>query len=575
MAKKGRFAKTRMTCYERCELTRTQLENDRASFHSQWQDLTDFILPGAYRRTLSEHNRGDRRNLKIIDSTATFSARTLSSGMHSGCSSPARPWFRLSTGDPDLDDLPAVKEWLHVVTQRMQSVFTRSNTYNALPTLYLDLGTFATAAMLVEEDDEATIRCTPLVLGSYLLGADAKGRVRVIVREIPMSVRQIIDQFGGDGEEPDWTKMSDAVKSAYDRGQLEQIRDVVHVVMPNDDAKPDMIDSKYKPFLSVYYEKGLALADRRLLEEKGYDEFPVLVPRWLVRGADVYGTDSPGMTAIGDVKQLQLGEKKSMQAIEKMITPPMKGPALMRNVAASLLPGGTTYTAESDKFTPAHEVRFDVDKLELKQQQARYRIQRAFFEDLFLMLQQTDGLRGAREITAREIEERHEEKLIVLGPVLERLNQDLFDPLIDRTFNIMLRQGMIPEPPEALAGVPLSVEYISILAQAQKSIALAGIDRFLNTILALVTAKPDVVDHVNFEQLLEEYATATGIPPRILQSSEAVAKIRDARAQVEQAAAQAATLKDAAAGAKALSETDTQQPSALSDILAMSGSGFA
>lgn len=564
----ARFGKA-LTRKQQCELLRAQLEAERSSFVSQWRDLADFILPGAYRATATEQNRGDRRNLKIVDSTATFSARTLSAGMMSGVTSPARPWFRLTTPDPDLAEDPLVQDWLHTVTQRMSSIFIRSNAYNALPTLYLDLGTFGTSGMLLEEDDEDVIRCTPLVLGTYLIAADARGRIRVMVRVFPMSVRQLVDKFGGDGAEPDWSKFSESIQAAWTRGDIDkQTSDVVHVVVPNPDANPDRIDSKFKPFLSVYYE--LASGDK-ILDERGYNEFPALFPRWQVRGQDVYGTDSPGMTAIGDVKQLQLGEKKGMQAIEKQINPPMKGNAMMMNVAASLLPGGTTFAAGAESFTPAHEVNFRLDFLENKQAQVRMRTQRAYYEDLFLMLARTDGLRGAQPITAREIEERHEEKLLALGPVLEQLNQDLLDPLIDRTFNIMVRQGLIPPAPEKLADVPLRVEYISIMAQAQKSVALAGIDRFLDRLAILAQTRPDVLDKVDLDQAIDEYASATGIPPRMIIADERVAELRAARAQAEQAAMQAETMKTAAQGAQALSQTDMSGENGLTALLGAGG----
>ena len=56
---------------------------------------------------------------------------------------------------------------------------------------------------------------------------------------------------------------------------------------------------------------------------------------------------------------------------------------------------------------------------------------RAFFADLFLMLARTDNV---QPITAAEVAARQEEKLIALGPVLERTNDELLDPMVDRMF---------------------------------------------------------------------------------------------------------------------------------------------
>ena len=140
------------------ERLRGQLLTERSTFLSHWNDLGRFILPRRPRFFTSDVDRGNRRNHSIIDSTAGLAARTLRSGMMSGITSPARPWFRLTTGDPDLDEKESVKEWLYDVTSDMSDIFLRSNVYNALPTVYGDMSIFGTAAVLIEEDYEHVIR---------------------------------------------------------------------------------------------------------------------------------------------------------------------------------------------------------------------------------------------------------------------------------------------------------------------------------------------------------------------------------------------------------------------------------
>jgi len=84
---------------------------------------------------------------------------------------------------------------------------------------------------------------------------------------------------------------------------------------------------------------------------------------------------------------------------------------------ASILPGDITYqdVREGQQgFKPVYQVDPRINELEQKQAQVRQRIQRAFYEDLFLML--ANDYRNDRP-TAREIDERHEEKLLALGPV--------------------------------------------------------------------------------------------------------------------------------------------------------------
>jgi hypothetical protein len=320
--------------------------------------------------------------------------------------------------------------------------------------------------------------------------------------------------------------------------------------------------------------------DDRYLSEKGYDYFPVLCPRWEITGEDVYGTDCPGMTALGDIRQLQLGERRAAQAIEKMIKPPMTGPTSLRNQSASILPGDVTYVDVREGqqgFRPAHEIRNPfIRELEDKQNQVRQRIRRAFYEDLFLML----AMDSRREPpTAREIDERHEEKLLALGPVLEQLNQDLLDPLIDIAFDIMVRQSkdsqgiffegaMIPEPPQEIVGRTLKVEYVSVMAQAQKMLGIAGVERFTNYSANLVnlTKNQDIIDKIDFDFLLETYGDMTSVPPRVLKRPEVVAAIRQERARALQAQQQSQILKDSAGAAKDLAGASLEDDNALTRL---------
>jgi len=561
------------------ERLRSQLDNERASFKSHWRDLNDYILPRRGRFFVSDSNKGDRRNLKIIDSTATLSARTLRSGMMAGITSPSRPWFKLSTPDPKLNEFEPVKAWLHEVTRRMQNSFLKSNLYNVLPTVYGDIGTFGTGCMMMEEDFESVMRFYSFPIGSYMIANDEKYQVRTFFREFRMTVRQIVDRFGRSVEKPgviDWSNISTKVKSLWDTENTEQWVDVNHVIRPNEKYDPRKAGSQYKRYSSTYYEQGVSGQSRqgywgagiefdKFLSDKGYDYFPVLCPRWEVTGEDVYGTDCPGMSSLGDARQLQTGERRSLQAIEKMINPPMVAPTSMKNSKASILPGDITYMDTRDGmqgFRPAHDIRFDISALENKQDQVRNRIRRAYFEDLFLMLSQSDR----RQITAREIDERHEEKLLALGPVLEQLNQDLLDPLIDNGFNIMEKQGAIPPPPEELQGTVLKVEYVSIMAQAQKLVGISGIERFTNYVAGIATIAPAILDKVNGDELVDSYADITSIPPGIVRSDEAVGQIRARQAEQVAQAQKLENMNKAAGTMKQLSETPIDGENALTAV---------
>ena len=176
-------------------------------------------------------------------------------------------------------------------------------------------------------------------------------------------------------------------------------------------------------------------------------------------------------------------------------------------------------------------------------------------------------------ITAREIDERRDEKLLALGPVLEQLNQDLLDPLIDNTFTIMMQRGLLPEPPEEIQGVDLKVEYLSIMAQAQKLIGISTVERFAGFVTGMAQINPEILDKVDFDQMTDVYGEMVSIAPGIIRSDEKVEEIRGARAQQQQQAQQAAMMQAGAGVAKDLSQSDMSGENALTSLLNSANAG--
>jgi hypothetical protein len=548
----------------------SRMLSDRSSFDSHWRELSDYFVPRRTRWFSGDRNRGDKRNQNIINSTGRFSARTLQSGMHAGLTSPARPWMKLTLPDQESIGFGAVREWLQVVTSRMLTLFGVSNLYNVLPTVYGDMGVFGTAAVGVLQDDQDIFRCYAYPVGSYVLGHDYRGQVCAFAREYDLTVLQLIETFAlrANGRDVDWSKVSSTAKTLYDRGDYETAVTVRWLVQPNPQRQPDRLEAKFLPYASNHWEVGNA--QPVFLRESGFETFPILAPRWDVTGEDSYGTDCPGMTALGDNKQLQIMERKFGQALAKMVDPPMVGPTALRTQKTSILPGDITYVDVREGMQglrAAHEMNLNLEHLGKAVQAVEYRIKRAFFEDLFLMLATIDPYRGTAPPTAREIDERHEEKLLALGPVLERTNDELLDPLVDRVFKLMVNAGLIPDPPPEIEGRGMKPEYISILSQAQKLVGVVAQDRFLQIVIPSIATFPEMRAKVKSEKLVDNYAEMLGVDPLAIRSDEEAAQIVNAQAQAEQQAQQAVQAKDLASAMKAGSETQMDRDSALDRLV--------
>ncbi len=516
------------------------LKKERSSWMSHWKDISEVLLPRAGRFLPTENNRGGKAAFrKILDSTGTRALRTLSGGMMSGMTSPARPWFRLTTFNPELDESYEVKVWMSQVTSLMQMVFYKSNTYRALQMAYEELGAFGTSATLIYDDFDRVIHCHPLTIGEFAIATDSRGRVNTVYREFRMTVAMLVQEFGLEN-------VSRTVRDLYDRGQMDEWVEVINAIEPRTERDPRKTDAKNMPYLSVYFEKS---GDKgKVLRETGFTEFPAMCARWSVTGGDIYGT-SPGMEALGDLCQLQQMQFRKSQAIDYKVHPPVLIPSEMKNMGTQFLPGGVipySNAQQAQQIRSAYMVDLDLNSLLVDIQDVRQRINEAFYRDIFmLMVNSTD-----KTMTATEVTERHEEKMLLMGPVLERLNAEMLDPLINIVFNKLVQADLLPPLPEDLQGQQLNVEFISILAQAQKAISTNSVDRMFSVLGNLAGMKPDIVDNVDLDFWPQWYADALGVDPRFIVSGKKVAVIREQRAQAEQQAAAMEQLQGATQAAK-------------------------
>jgi hypothetical protein len=523
------------------------MKSERSSFVPLWQELSDYHLSHRGRFLTSNRNKGHKRNTKQINNVSRLASRTLASGMMSGITSPARPWFRLGTGDEDLDQIQGVKQWLHDVQKVMYKVFSQSNLYNSLHQVYSELGTFGVASMGVYEDFDAVIWCDPYTVGSYFMALDGRGKVDTFYREYEITVAECIKQFGKEN-------CSNKVVEQWNRGNTEAPVKVVHVVEPNDDRDMNSPLARDKKYRSVYYEEGTGKRSSvdKYLRESGFDDFPIVAPRWEAVMGDIYATDCPGMTALGDTKALQLAERRKYQAIDKVVNPPLQGHSSLRNKVNGNVVRPDEIVWHDQPTGGIRSIyenyRPDINAIKVEIEEVSSRISRAYYEDLFLMLAQSDR----RQITAREVAEKHEEKLLMLGPVLERA-------------------GVLPVAPPELQNRELNVEYVSVLAQAQRLVSLGAVDRLLQFAGEAASMWPEVRHKVDASKAIDMYADSLGVDPSLVRSDDDAAELGQIEAQQQaqaQAMAQAQQMADVA---KTASETDTGGDSALGAVMRQAG----
>jgi len=508
----------------------------RRPYEAHFRELGDYFMPRRSRfSTGGSGQSGESVNRRIINARPRLALRTMQSGMHVGITSPARPWFRLIPDDPKYREYKSVREHLHVAEREVRQLLQSSGMYTVLHTLWGDLGLFGYDGAILEDDDQHGLYGQALVPGEYWIGANARGMIDTLYREYRTTVKQIVGKFVYKNDpqaEPDWSVVSSTIKGMWDRSEYAEKVPVRHLIMPRYERDTNTSLARDKPVMSTYWEEA---EGSKLLGDLGYDTSPILASRWDVEGAATYGS-SPAMDALPDAKELQRKERDKAEAVRRMNRPPMNAPVELRNSPFSLMPEAVNYVSDPSRgLVPAYQVTPPLGELRKDIEDSENRIDEAMYANLFLMIARLDR----REITAREIDERHEEKLLGLGPVLERQHREKLAVLIRRAYGKVVDMGKTPPLPPEMNGLRVQIDYVSTLGQAMKAVATGGMERLYGFVGNLSAVDGSVLDNLNHDVSVNEYADMVGVPGNIVRSKEDVAGIRKQRA--EQVRAQQAT----------------------------------
>lgn len=492
----------------------------RANWTTYWEEIARFVQPrknDAY----GFRAKGDKRGDELLDSTGIHSNELLASALHSMLTNPAVPWFGITTGNEDLDADDEARAWLSDSTRVMINVLNNSNFQTEIHELYLDEGSFGTGSIFTEEDDVDVVRFqTRSIFELYAL-ENFKGIIDTIFREFKLNYSQIIGEFGDK-----WC----------DEETLEQIKkdpytqefDIIHCILPRKGYNPlkAQLPSQYE-FASYYVFKDKNV----LLAEGGYQEMPFAIPRWTKIAGEVYGR-SPAMKALPDIKMLNKMMEVTIKAAQLQVAPPIAVPDDGFILPVKMQPFGITYyrSGTQDDIKPL----FQNMKLDLSREMilnTREKIQQAFFID---QLQ----LRNGPQMTATEVNQRTEEQLRLLGPILGRQDNELLKPLISRVFNICLRRKLFKKVPAILSKKKIDFIYASQIAKVQRTAEVSNISKVINSVAPIIQANPEALDIFDPDAVIRYASRAYMLPAELIRSSADLKQLRTMKQQALEKRAQ-------------------------------------
>jgi len=500
------------------------LKSKRTVVEQEWLKCYNFSMPmrGALLATngaggsdgnLSE---GASKKAELLDSTATDGIRIHASALMSGLTPANSRWFGLDAGTTSEDDEDASRKWLDEVAESMWENIHASNFDAVGFDCCLDMSIAGMFALYITENEEG-LQFEQWPLASCYFGASTRGGgIDTVFREFVLSAEQAVAEYGPN-------MVSEKTRELATSKPDESIS-MVWAVYPRKDGKGNQ--AKNMPIASCHFEKD----SKTVLRESGFHEMPVVVPRWGVLPDSVYAL-GPMHDALPDAKTLNEVVRYVLANADMAIAgmwiaedDGVLNPKTIRIGPRKVIVANSVDSMKA--LQPAS--KFDIAVLEID------RLQRSIRK--VLMADQLTPKDGPA-ITATEATINVELIRQQLGPMYGRMQSEYMQPMVDRVFGLMFRDGAFGNPPQDLAGKSFRVQYRSPIARSQKAVDVAAMDRFEAALVqeAAGTGKMELLDNYAWDKATRKRSELLGVPAELMVDAADVEEARGQRAQQQKA----------------------------------------
>jgi len=499
-----------------------ELETERHNWESYWQDIAEHMIPRRADFNAS-YAPGEKRRNKIFEGTAVRALTRFASGLHNTLTNAQTSWFQLTVPRPLMQDRD-VQLWLEESQRLVIEVFNRpiSNFHPASHEFYLDLGAFGTGVMMVYDEPGQGPMFRTFHLGECFLQMNHLGRVDTVYRKFEHTAKALVEQFGIE-------VLPESVSKSYMEGNPYKKFSCLHVVKPRKDRNFGEAGTMNMPWMSVY----MLHDQKRILSVSGYDQFPYVCSRWERQAQEIYGR-GPGIEALADVRMLNKMEELGLKSLAKMVDPPLLVPDDGFLSPIRTTPGGLNYfragLGPNDRIMPL-ETRGRPDLNEAKMGQVRDAINRSFYLDLLELPGPTAPDGDVLRFSATEIMQRQRDRLSVLGPIVSRQEVEFLGPLVDRTLTIMVKNQMLPPPPEMLIEADFQVEYTNPVGIAQRAGEMTSVSALIQFLTPMAQIDPSVLRRIDPARVATIAAEILRVPPSVFKTEEEFAAEMEAEAQ--------------------------------------------
>ncbi len=509
-----------------------KLKNNRNLWERQWQDIAEYVLPHRSDFTTT-HSRGADRMDHAFEGSAMRLLKRFASNIHNVFTPMGAEWFKLTSGNPNLDEYRNVALWLEEATRVIQHHISRpiSNFQSAVFQYYLEAGAFGTGIVFVEDVPGFGPRYRNFPLSDCILGSGSEMEIDTIFRNYKQTAKDIVQRFDPKTLPPE------LVEKGYGEKMLDEY-DVVHAVLPAWTVREHLPVKFKKNFVSVHYLK----ERKSLLSISGYDEMPYVCARWERSDREIYGR-GPTWEIMPDIRLITEVDKSYLKAVQKAISPPMFVPDSGLLDPLDTTPDAINYYSVGlggkDMVFPA-PTDAKPEYAERLSAKCITAIREGYFLDLLELPGPVAPDGDVMRFSATEVSVRMRQRMPVLGPILARQEAEFLDPVIRRTVNILTRSYLLPPMPEEMQD--FRIEYLNPVSISMRSGEISSMNQLFEMIMPLAQIDQTIPMYFDTHQILQNTAQVLQVPVSNIRSKEEVQAMvaEQQRQQQEQAQMQQA-----------------------------------
>ncbi len=502
-----------------------------------WQRTSEFVYP--YVQITSKFEDGTDRTKEIFDLTPLLDSEDMVSNLKHVLFPAGQVFFAIKVGNNT--KLPDnIQRYISMLTEVAHDHIFNSNFITELDEVLRSLIHFGPAPIFSEWTLRTGLNYRNTVIGTYQLIENSKKLVDGIIITVEYTPKQAKEEFG-DKAGPD------VIKALEDPKKSNIKFEYIYIIKPREIINPNL-----SPRVNTnmeWEEQVVNVKEKLIVLKSGYPQFPYHVARWK-RPANEKNGRGISTELLPQIKVLNRMNRDFNEVGNKWANP-------ARETLSSFdgryrtFPGANNVVRElpsSRAVDQGLNGNFNITEKSLDRQTGI--IDRAYFKNAFNPI---DDLTGDRRTTL-EIRERVRGTWPKIGNPVARIWYEQIAPLVERSILLLIRNGVVEQPPAELGGVGFQLEFVSPFALELRSQQSKAFQEWSFIVGEMEARFPGATDNVDSDDAIQRLGRTLGVNTEDMSSEEQRTEKREARALKEQ---QALELQAAQVAGQAYGQTTT------------------